>query len=1425
MTRKLNVRFLLWLLAIVAVFAGGVHFLHRAQAKGQVEFFLAQAKQAREKGENQREATFLNRYLLFRADDLPARVRLGELLVGSARNAESRLQAFLFLSQTLRKDPEQHEVRRQVVKLAMHPTLQSFDEALPHLEWLVARFPKDEKLRLDQAICHLAKRDLVRAEQALAVAIEAKPDYIDAYLFRADLLRQQNETKAAEALIGEMLKRNPRLPAAHLAAAAFWDQTDQPQKAEAALRTAHLIAPNELEVILAVARLTEQQAANLARERDPEKRKQAEAKWADARAKYELGIKLHADISTEEGVKSDPAAARRGLITELYRGLTGIEVRGGHLEEARKLLAAAREKLPEQVTLLFAEIDVLILQKKYDEATEKLTAFRAVEVSPETDYHLARIAAGKGDWLGTTTILEKSLPDLAGYPTLARQAALLLGRAWQQLFQYDRASAAYRRAIPSDPRESLWVEATVALAECVAELGQNREAIELYQLVASRHYQVYAPLARLQIFEMLRLPEKNRNWDLVDQTLSLAPPGLEAELLRSDVLVLRRQTDAARQKLAELRSKHPESPFPWVALALLEGGAGSPEKATPIFAEAIGLLGDRIEFREARVRLLAKGPRAEAVLREITSDLGRFAPAERSRLLQAVARKAAEVEAGALAKEVWARLGEEFPNHLGILLTRFELALNEPDPPGAEQLLRSIQRLDGAGGTLSQACAAFHLIWKAQRKEPADLDEATRLLNAVDRKRPNWSRVPAGLGVISDLRKQPEQAMKHYQSAVDLGDRNPGVLRRLIELYYERRRFVEVERILNAIPGVAEIAGLRQIVAEVSVNARNFDRALDLAGRAVSKDSDKPDDLLWLARMYYLTGKRDEAEGLLRKAVKLAPRLPAVWITLTQFLVNQQRLDEAAKTIEESKQFLDPAKNALVFAQCYELINRLDLARDLYAKLLKASPDDIPTMRAAASFYLRERQLDLAEEQLERILRTASRTEDDEKFARGLLGMVLAADLDYEKSRRALTILGLVDEKTLGEATQGLSMDELRARAVALSLQRDRRSRLAAVKLLQEVEVSRPLAPEDSFLLAQLQYRLGDWNAARVRLKRLCDSQPDNLFFAGYYAEGLLKNGSAEEARPLVERVVRAQPDAAFAVALDVRLKVGLGRKEQALVAAKAWIGQQPPRALAMATVFDELKAGAEAEALYRDFARDAKVPQAVLPLASHLGKSGRLEEAVRLLEGVVGKASPADVCGVAIEGLYASPGRSAEQVAKVQSWVGAALEKEPRSIQLLHQRAAVQNLVGQYDQAAQTYRTILELEPKNVLAYNNLAMLLALKERKAGDALELVRKAKKLVGPLPDLLDTEGTILIQTGDFARATEVLNEALGEIPTAAGYFHLAQSYVGQKLKDDAMIALREAKKLNLRSGDLHPLEQATFAEVSAQFPALGLSPGK
>ncbi len=102
------------------------------------------------------------------------------------------------------------------------------------------------------------------------------------------------------------------------------------------------------------------------------------------------------------------------------------------------------------------------------------------------------------------------------------------------------------------------------------------------------------------------------------------------------------------------------------------------------------------------------------------------------------------------------------------------------------------------------------------------------------------------------------------------------------------------------------------------------------------------------------------------------------------------------------------------------------------------------------------------------------------------------------------------------------------------------------------------------------------------------------------------------------------------------------------------------------------------------------------------------------------------------------------------------------------------------YEDAIALYDELLEKSPDNLVAVNNLAVLLS--ERRTDE--QSMTRAKELALRLADskqpaLLDTLGWIYYQAGDYDKAAEVLSGVVEQAPEVGIFrYHLGMTYYKQ-----------------------------------------------
>jgi len=133
----------------------------------------------------------------------------------------------------------------------------------------------------------------------------------------------------------------------------------------------------------------------------------------------------------------------------------------------------------------------------------------------------------------------------------------------------------------------------------------------------------------------------------------------------------------------------------------------------------------------------------------------------------------------------------------------------------------------------------------------------------------------------------------------------------------------------------------------------------------------------------------------------------------------------------------------------------------------------------------------------------------------------------------------------------------------------------------------------------------------------------------------------------------------------------------------------------------------------------------------------------------------------------------------------------------------------GDEDQAIETFRRIVQDRPNDVVALNNLAMLLADTEGGAAEAVHYVERAIQLVGAQASLLDSKAYVLLRMGKFAEAIGILAQLHSKNSTPSVRLHLYQALKQSRQSEQAKGLLPTIDPKMLRKT---PLTQRDYREL-------------
>jgi tetratricopeptide (TPR) repeat protein len=400
----------------------------------------------------------------------------------------------------------------------------------------------------------------------------------------------------------------------------------------------------------------------------------------------------------------------------------------------------------------------------------------------------------------------------------------------------------------------------------------------------------------------------------------------------------------------------------------------------------------------------------------------------------------------------------------------------------------------------------------------------------------------------------------------------------------------------------------------------------------------------------------------------------------------------------------------------------------------------------------------------------------------------------------------------------------------------DRRAALTRAAAALDSVHKTTQSPRDQYNLSQLHRVAGDRGAARRGLQALLQSDPRNLYYLVAALDELTEDRNFAAAEAFAGRLRSLYPGEFRAVASVARYEAKAGKPDRALAlaegyagAADAGAGDYLARSARVAELLVELcrlpggkgtptgKAMAAAAA-NRYAALVPSRPEAMVGVAGVLAMDGQTAEAFAKVEQF-GRYLPDRVRAQAGLAVLRGGGAADRQFDTVRGWLDRALAAAPGDVPMTLAEAEFFTVRQQYDAAAGVYTKLLDRDPRNVVALNNLAWLLAADPAAAARALDLLDRAAREAGVGADLLDTRGRVRVTLRQFDAAEKDVNEAIALEPTALRWFHLAvlHSARSSPQAEPAVRAFREAKARGLDVRSIHPADLATYRLLEAANP--------
>jgi tetratricopeptide (TPR) repeat protein len=1251
------------------------------------------------------------------------------------------------------------------------------------------------------------------AAAELTTILQEHPEDVLSYE-RMGMLAEQNPdtvSKPATAWYDDAVARNPQLALAYISRAGFHLQQSNRYQAIANQEQARKERDQALPHLEQARKEREQALADL------EQAQKCDLSDTETRLRLVEGL-MGADMLDKAREHLQALQAKVPTEESLWRRWAELAVRSKSPAEIHMVAETALKALAAQPwDFMPVAAELLIRSGHVEEANECISRLRQKGVDPPGVAFLEAFLADKqGRLRDAISGWRKTIMLGHRQPFVRLQLAYALSRVGDIQSAIDQL----RLLLVDAPSN---VEGHLALARLLAQTGNwpevQEQALLVQQLSPDHPAAVLLELqARVQTLAADTAPagEREKAWHEIETRLMELDKknmgNAVIKLLRIQAALMCGKLSEATVLLKDLEAQDPNNVRAVLLRADLCAAQGQKEEAKTRLQEAVARFPQALEPVRALAGLLDRQNQrqeCEAVLRDSLARVEEPAVRRNLGLLLAEFYRQWEEE-GKLTKWL-SELATEFPGD--IQPKRMLLACEEAgkDVRKAQGIVDEIHTLEGEEGWQWRYEQAR--LWNRGNEEDfkTHYPQIVKLLqeNLQTNSRDHASRLL--LAETYERANELPLAVNTYRELQSLMPDNLPLLVRTATILNRVKDFGGVRRLLDqADQKNLHDPALDRLRLLDDLRSDKWGPAADALEKMLQQEPNDTSIRLSLASIRAREKKYEEAQKILDELKAGAPdSLPVIGAQISLY-VQQGNAAEAIRLCDQTVEKLRNVPAHVLRARTYIALKQNDKALEDFGRIIALDPKQAQSWAARADFY---RQIGRVRDGIADIKQALALAPDNTVIQRLAAALFLASgDMSLAGSAEAIVDKALA----VFEKPPAASMEDLRAaeytqlrllKARVLMLKGTGPGVESARRILREVASSEPKLAEAWRWLAQLELSQEDpAKALDAALRGLAHNQDDGLL--------LLLKARAEKVRsPAMAALTLKGLLEQYPQNVEVLIELAdayarSGRAQQAVDLLREKLPEFEGRdrrrcelAQAEALYFNGQKE--EAKGLFEKLMQaEPNDPTPTMTLAQQLRMERRWGEMHRLVrDWLTAHPRDADVATIISRALAATGDKQALEMG--EDILRTTLQHNPKSLPALMLLGMMMQDAGRSEESAKWNREILEIDPNNVIAMNNLAWALCEQENQPDaypEALTLAEKGLQIAPDYVDLLDTRGYAFFRlnnldkaVADFVRCTELYppNSPSAAIPR----YHLAKTYAAMERKAEAQEQLRMALDLN------------------------------
>lgn len=607
------------------------------------------------------------------------------------------------------------------------------------------------------------------------------------------------------------------------------------------------------------------------------------------------------------------------------------------------------------------------------------------------------------------------------------------------------------------------------------------------------------------------------------------------------------------------------------------------------------------------------------------------------------------------------------------------------------------------------------------------------------------------------------------------------------------------------------------ILASERLVAKDEAKAVEFLDQALAKDAKNLAVQLIRIRTLVKLSKTAEADKSYLNIIKIFPNTTAIRKSYAQFLLESNRAAEAEQQLLTIVQATPEQLQAKLDVIRFLVVTKgPEAGRTALENYVKTEPDNYELMFSLVNLYQVQQEYAKEDDLLKQIAAKAGDTENGFK-ARVLMAYKLTKAGNKVAARKILNTILAIDKRN----EQALT---LRARLALEEKNYD-----AAISDLRTVLRDDPNSASVSLMLANAYERSGSVELAEEQYAKAFEVGKFSSNFGLPYTQFLVRNKQVERAEKVLEKILDANPNDAYAMRALAQAKITRGD----FAAAQA-LADKAKLANNKSNLSDQILGAISSSqhdvegtlsAFKRAHEMDPNDTQPIAAIIRTYMQAGKSKEAFAFIANVL-KTNPNNVDAKLILGqLQANAGDfeaarqtyievigtkpnspavyqqlaavqfKSKQVAEAEKTLQQGLAIAPKDFGLLLAQASIYETTARYEDAIRVYETMLKHRPDSEIVVNNLASLLS-DHRSDQASIDRAYEMAKLIkdSPTPQLLDTFGWASFKAGKFDEAEKAVKAAIEKAPEGAVYhYHLGKIYLAKNDNVQAKQALQNAIK--------------------------------